>query len=42
MFLAGLLLASIPISLALGVGIYVLRRHLKERESGPSRGAGDR
>ena len=33
MFLAGLLVAAVPISLALGVGIYVLRRHLKERGS---------
>lgn len=31
MFWAGLLLASVPISLAIGVGIYVLKRHLADR-----------
>jgi|GEM_PF-2259496 len=31
MFWAGLLVASVPILLTLGVGLYVLRRHLESR-----------
>lgn len=30
MFLAGLLMASVPVSLAIGIGIYALRRHLRQ------------
>ena len=36
MFLGGLIMASVPVSLGLGVGIYVLRRYLSDRESGGS------
>lgn len=39
MFLAGLLVAAVPISLAVGVGIYVLKRHLEGRESEPPEGS---
>lgn len=31
MFWGGLLLAAVPISLAIGVGIYLLKRHLGDR-----------
>jgi len=34
MFWGGLLVASVPILLTLGVGIYVLRRYLESREGG--------
>jgi hypothetical protein len=34
MFWGGLLVASVPILLTLGVGIYVLRRYLESREAG--------
>lgn len=36
MFLGGLIMASVPVSLGLGVGIYVLRRYLADREAGSS------
>lgn len=36
MFLAGLLMASVPLSLAIGIGVYALRRHL--RQNGPPGG----
>jgi hypothetical protein len=40
MFWGGLLLAAVPISLTIGVGIYVLKRHLEARSSeGPEEGA---
>lgn len=32
MFLGGLIMAAVPVSLGLGVGIYVLRRYLLDRE----------
>jgi hypothetical protein len=35
MFWAGLLVASVPILLTLGVGVYVLRRYLEERRHDP-------
>lgn len=31
MFLGGLLVAAVPISLMIGVGIYVLKRYLEDR-----------
>ena len=31
MFLGGLIMAAVPVSLGLGVGIYVLRRHFLDR-----------
>lgn len=34
MFWGGVLLSSVPISLGIGIGIYVLRRHLADRGSG--------
>jgi len=33
MFWGGLIMASVPVSFAIGVAIYVLRRHLRERGS---------
>lgn len=33
MFWGGVLLSSVPISLGIGIGIYVLRRYLAEREA---------
>lgn len=33
MFWAGLLVASVPILLTIGVGIHVLRRHLENRRN---------
>ncbi len=33
MFLAGVVMAAVPVSLGLGVGIFVLRRHLADRAS---------
>lgn len=35
MFLGGMIMASVPVSLGVGVGIYVLRRYLADREPGP-------
>jgi hypothetical protein len=32
MFLGGLIMAAVPVSLGLGVGIYVLRRYLHDRD----------
>jgi hypothetical protein len=34
MFWGGLLVASVPILLTLGIGIYVLRRYLESRAAG--------
>lgn len=31
MFLGGLIMAAVPVSLGIGVGLYVLRRHLTDR-----------
>lgn len=31
MFLGGLIMAAVPVSLGIGVGIYVLKRHLTDR-----------
>jgi hypothetical protein len=36
MFWGGLLVASVPILLTLGVGVYVLRRYLEARREEPS------
>lgn len=33
MFWGGLIMASVPVSFGIGVAIYVLRRHLRERGS---------
>ena len=33
MFLGGLIMASVPVGLGVGIGIYVLRRHLAGRRS---------
>jgi hypothetical protein len=38
MFWAGLLLAAVPISLTIGVGVYVLKRHLQDRSTKEERG----
>lgn len=34
MILGGLIMASVPVSFGLGVGIYVLRRYLADRDPG--------
>lgn len=36
MFWGGLLVAAVPILLTVGIGIYVLRRHLAERRPDPT------
>lgn len=36
MFLGGLLMASVPVLFGLGVGVYVLKRHLSTRSAGES------
>lgn len=33
MFWGGLIMAAVPVSFAIGVAIYILRRHLRERGS---------
>lgn len=38
MLLAGALLSAIPISLGIGIGVYVLRRHLASRGAGEGAG----
>jgi len=35
MFLGGLIMALVPVSLGVGVGIYVLKRYLEARASSP-------
>ena len=35
MFWGGLLMASVPILLTVGVGVYVLKRHLEARRDEP-------
>lgn len=35
MFWAGLLVAAVPLSLGIGIGIYVLRRYLASRPEEP-------
>ncbi len=37
MFWGGLVMAAVPILFSLGVGAYVVRRHLLARRSGPSK-----
>ncbi|HUH13959.1 MAG TPA: hypothetical protein VMK65_12670 [Longimicrobiales bacterium] len=39
MFWGGVLLSSVPISLGIGIGIYVLRRYLAERAPAPGAAA---
>lgn len=39
MFWGGVLLSSVPISLGIGIGIYVLRRHLADREAAAAESA---
>jgi len=36
MFFGGLIMASVPMGLGVGIGIYVLRRHLAARRSSDS------
>lgn len=35
MFYGGLVMAAVPVSLGLGVGIYVLKRYLQGRSASP-------
>ena len=36
MFLGGVIMALVPVSLGVGMGIYVLRRYLADRAGSPS------
>lgn len=40
MFFGGLIMALVPISLGIGIGVYVLRRYLDDRATGDPDGSG--
>ena len=42
MFWAGLLVASVPMGLGIGIGIYVLRKYLESRHDDPPQEGADR
>lgn len=41
MFFGGLIMASVPVTLGVGLGIYALRRHLAQRAAAADRSAGE-